>query len=672
MGSNVSGTFSVRWQGLTIVKTETFYAISASGTNQPGDGWQMTIPSTTKSNPYLWTRVVTTYSDGTDKSTYSVSRQGTDGTNGTSFTPRGTALGHYENYTKLKAASIKDGDYHDAYLLDTSKDAIQGTSDAVDKFNEPSVAYFVEESDAVWYMERAEVGDAYRIGTNLWVNNGEKWVDFGDIQGPAGEDGHNLTLTVVPNKFVFDTDENQGIVGGGHTHFTYYGRFGDEYITDATEGAEFSFSFPDGCNFSEKYVNEGNTYDSAGSEGNAQGFFNTDAVRTKTYVVANKKMYAPATSSYFLLTLTYKGFSVSQRIDIECNMSLYNEDYVRNRYEMKSIYEKLEEKNGELEKTTNTLTQTAERTSADLKVVTDDYVKSAQIAMFVSHDENGVINTNVTMNADRINIDANHSIDITSDGCFTVNSTNFKLDGYGNVTCTNGNFSGTISATAGSIGGFRINENFIGSQSGYNMYLTNNRIHFGSENALSNNDGCVINLGEEEGATGVTNALDIRSVTGSSHKVNVGGFFSVLANTKDANYCAALELQSGWAGGAGTMDITNPMSGNHAILIHSGDVPGLRPSFVRLNKSKALNRYNHTIDCYNTTEEITLTLPDSPIPGQHYVILQEGRKVNFKSSKFKIHDFKNGRVENIWNSDTIGQVSEMWFNGSEWLVMFYN
>lgn len=75
--------------GVTVKSTATTYAASSSGTTAPSSGWASSIPSVS-SGQYLWTRVVTTYSDGKTSTAYSVARQGEDGSPGSSVTVTST------------------------------------------------------------------------------------------------------------------------------------------------------------------------------------------------------------------------------------------------------------------------------------------------------------------------------------------------------------------------------------------------------------------------------------------------------------------------------------------------------------------------------------------------------------------------------------------------------
>lgn len=75
-GSNGSNGSSV-----TISSQAVTYQTSSSGTTTPTGAWSSTIP-TVPAGQYLWTRTVVTYSDGKSTTSYSISRNGTNGANG--------------------------------------------------------------------------------------------------------------------------------------------------------------------------------------------------------------------------------------------------------------------------------------------------------------------------------------------------------------------------------------------------------------------------------------------------------------------------------------------------------------------------------------------------------------------------------------------------------------
>lgn len=73
---------------VTMTSEKVEYAIGTSGTVAPTSGWSTTIPAIPKGQ-YQWTRVTTTYSDGTPTVSYSVSyipKDGEDGENGANYT----------------------------------------------------------------------------------------------------------------------------------------------------------------------------------------------------------------------------------------------------------------------------------------------------------------------------------------------------------------------------------------------------------------------------------------------------------------------------------------------------------------------------------------------------------------------------------------------------------
>lgn len=230
--------------------------------------------------------------------------------------------------------------------------------------------------------------------------------------------------------------------------------------------------------------------------------------------------------------------------------------------------------------------------------------------------------------------------------------------------------SGEIYSVSGTIGGFRIGKNGLGTSKGSNMFLENDYIHFGNLAALSDFDGYCIELGRRN-----QRCLTAVSSSSSDNDIYVGGFFSILVNRPISSFAAALHLQCDWTVDTGEIDMTEALRGNHAILIESGDVAGIRPSFVRINKDLALSDYNFNVECYNEENKpITLTLPASPKWGQHYVVIQRGRgRINFRSALgTNIHDLLSDADGKTWYSGTRGQVTWFWYDGTEWMVRYVN
>ena len=104
--TNSTTSYSVSYRGkdgasVTILSTSVQYQVSASPTDIPKT-WYDDIKNAiqTDSKPYLWSKTTVVYSDNNNTTiTYSVSYKGKDGTNGTSFTPKGMADGYYSKAT---------------------------------------------------------------------------------------------------------------------------------------------------------------------------------------------------------------------------------------------------------------------------------------------------------------------------------------------------------------------------------------------------------------------------------------------------------------------------------------------------------------------------------------------------------------------------------------------
>lgn len=187
---------------VTILSTSVQYQVSASPTEIP-QSWEDSITDVKQTNakPYLWTKTSVAYSDNNKTTTYSVSYNGKDGTNGTSFTPKGTATGFFYNMSSVP--SYEDGMDNDVYIVNVD-DRSNPTSELP-----PYVCHFEYESLVV---EHAEFGDGYNVNGHLYVANSNEWVDFGEIQGAKGEKGDDgmdaINIVFSPAELVFDADKN--------------------------------------------------------------------------------------------------------------------------------------------------------------------------------------------------------------------------------------------------------------------------------------------------------------------------------------------------------------------------------------------------------------------------------------------------------------------------------
>lgn len=193
-------------ESVTILSTKVVYQVSASPTEIP-QSWENSITAVkqTDAKPYLWSKTIVAYSDNNTTVTYSVSYKGKDGTNGTSFTPKGMADGFFNNISSVP--TYKDGMDYDVYIVNVD-DRSNPTSELP-----PYVCRYEYESLIV---EHAEFGDGYNVNGHLYVANSDEWVDFGEIQGAKGDPGDDgmdaINIVFSPAELVFDADDNGNLI----------------------------------------------------------------------------------------------------------------------------------------------------------------------------------------------------------------------------------------------------------------------------------------------------------------------------------------------------------------------------------------------------------------------------------------------------------------------------
>lgn len=229
---------------------------------------------------------------------------------------------------------------------------------------------------------------------------------------------------------------------------------------------------------------------------------------------------------------------------------------------------------------------------------------------------------------------------------------------------------GAIKATAGTIGSFTIRE----LQGGYYDFYANYKgiVSFSAPSSISlNSRGISASTGVP--GNGAQFFFGNNEITEDTPSWENGALKVMLSTPYGANssqtaaYISAMG-KSGYTANALELSATGGTD-NHAIAIRNGDVIGLRPSFVRLAANyQTLTEYHHTVECYNTSA-ITIYLPSSPKYGQCYTIIQRGGRVNI-SSDINIYDTHNTSSATTWYSDTRGQVSWLWYNGSQWIVSY--
>ena len=334
------------------------YALSDSPTTAPTSGWA--VKYTPTQGKYLWTRTLYTYKAGS--TSYSTPTcVGYFATNGTSFTPKGTAAAHYANYAAIGSITSEGGCVlvDDASGFPSSKCSSGSSLKAV-----PSVAQYVNAPDYTWHVWPAESGDAYRVGTNLWVNNGTAWVDFGDIQGPEGDPGEDAvnvmmscsTLTFEWKDGNYDSPSEDVTVqlskGGAAVPTT-------DYTVEVSESTSYNSSRVSIQKGDDAYML----------------IIPADGISTTQYTEQNLddttqsfSVSYPVSTAMIVLAITDKttGTTVYETLTVNVNFTRLYGSVAFNDKSLRSTYSKVTSLDGEIEQCNSRITQTATSINASV------------------------------------------------------------------------------------------------------------------------------------------------------------------------------------------------------------------------------------------------------------------------------------------------------------------
>lgn len=439
-----------------FAKVDELYALGSSATKSPdidsslGDNiWQSSY--TPKKGMYLWTCVRVTYNSNTSpyylnkKCASYFPKDGTNGTNGTSFNLLGTAAGHMKTWVKPSPFL-----WNTIYLVDgvnggypmTYKITTEGTKSA-----------------------KADVGDAYIIDGNLWVANTTEWVNVGNIQGAPGEPGEDgedaLNIELSTDKILFSWDRKNKSYDVATKDITLVVKQGNNIINidDYTINFQAVENFELGSNnknIRTDGASDGYTYNiSVYSAGIAMPEYTFNAS------VNDKKQTVnyPASSCSVKMLITYNGITYTKIIAIEVSFVQMYGDLAWNTEQLSSTYGELVSTGGRLSKMETNISQNAKNIA--LKVSQTYYDdNNKKVNERFSTIEQNVNNIKLEVSATSNGLKTT-GINLT-DGSITMTANKFKLyNNNGDETFStdadgNGIFKGTITATGGSFGSFQI------------------------------------------------------------------------------------------------------------------------------------------------------------------------------------------------------------------------
>lgn len=652
-----------------FARVEELYALSDSSTKEPNDG-DFSSSYIVVKGKYLWSCVKVTYNNNSILylNKKCVSYFPTDGTNGTKFTPKGTAYGHYEASSKMPKPS--DDVLGLLYLVDK-------VDTLLTPINKPCVVWWRSFSDSSYMLsyEAAEEGDAYNIGGTLWVNNGTVWKDFGSIQGPKGDDGEDaLSIELSTEKILFDYYE--GNFDPQNQAITLVVRQGGNVI----KSSEYNVKIVSSQNFDidTDYL----TIEKQDSSCTLNCYAN--GVNTYTYTYNDGVSYVtyPASSCSIKISVEYNGITYFKELSIEVSfVKMYGGLYYDTE-QLSSTYGELVGEGGRLSTMETNITQnteniklTATRTDGLEKQYSEIKVSYNSISAKVASTEKGLLDTGINITDKTIKMTANN---------FTLYNNKkektFSADEYGN-----GVFKGTITATGGSFGSLQMTS--YTDSTGFEFYgmhahtagttmiasstytLDYQGLYVGT--GLRNNGGSVY-IGHYPSKNGtITNGVfdwenGVINVEADNSGVSNADISGIGVNVVGNFSHSAIGMKVSATGG----------KNNYAVDAENGDIRVQKGAFLgvhrgnvrKITSNATLLATDSTIICNNTASDIIVTLPSDLAIGTFFRIIKKGKTVTFRSASKNISLVDNRDLLSKVSSTTAREWIHCLWDGDSWLV----
>lgn len=644
-----------------FAQVEELYALSDSSTNPPESGWNASYKIV--KGKYLWSCVKVTYND-TNISYLNkkcVNYFPTDGTNGTKFTPKGTAYAHYSKATEMPSPSVTT--VNRRYLVDVDDKSTPAK-------NTPCVCYY--KNTTTFVSDVAAEGDAYNIGGTLWVHDGKVWHDFGSVQGPKGDDGEdalNIELSVEKILFSYNKNDKNDFDPKSKTT-TLIVRQGGNVI----KSSEYNVKILAAQNFD---ISTGDKLTITKQDNYCTLNFYASGVTIYSYSYDNNatSVSYPASSCSIKIAVEYNGITYFKEISIEVS-------FVKMYGGLNWDIEHLSSTYGELTNGFNgTLVQMETRVNQNAQKITLEATRTI---------EGKLESSGIYIESSRIVATTNKFMVQNSNG-----DTTFSIDKDGNLVSEgNASFKGCITATSGNIGGLEIYNNsyeFGGQTFNYKGLIYENKEY---EEYIPNRSVCLndrylyVGYGDS-GFGGVFIAGYSQNQTSTVEgqtEFSVGAFLTVESHTDNSDTMQSstagrFTASSNEDGRARALEV-NAYGGmeNYAVDAGSGDIRVQDGAFIgafcgNVNKG---NNGNNVTDNYtlqptdsiivcNNTKDIKITFPREGIKaGQMFIVIAgTDSRINFGGEV--------GHVTSIlcqgelW-CGTRGQWNFILFDGKTWHI----
>lgn len=673
-----------------FAQVEELYALSGSSTNPPEDAVFSSSYKVVKGK-YLWSCVKVTYNDANISflNKECVSYFPNDGVNGTKFTPKGTAFGHYTASSKMPKPS--DDVLGLLYLVDK-------VDTLLTPINTPCVVWWRSFSDSSYMLshDAAEEGDAYNVDGTLWVHNGTVWKDFGSIQGPKGDDGEDaLNIELSVEKILFSYDKND--FDPKSKIVTLIVRQGGNIIKPSEYNVKIiaaqNFDISPGSNNIAAVKKD--TYCTITCYAKGVTFYSYSYDNNETPV------RYPASSCSIKIAVEYNGITYFKEISIEVSFVKMYGGLNWDIEHLSSTFGKLTAGyDGTLAQMESKVTQNAENIA--LKVSQTYYDdNNKKVDERFSTIEQNVNNIKLEVSATSNGLKTT-GIDITN-GSITMTANKFKLynnnreETFSTDADGNGIFKGKVTATSGYIGGCEIyDDSYEIEGTSFNRKGLRYQIDadgYMPQHVVNMRDrGFYVGYGDSAMGgyfrVGKTDVMVVSS--GGKKELSYGYFFEVSMTTtasvtgQSAN-AAKLKAASNARGIATALE-ANAYGGkenyavdaiNGDIRVKNGDFRAENGAFVGVHRGNVTKIYNSdytlkktdsTIICINKNKAITINLPSDAEPGTFYRIIKRGKTVTFKSDTMNISFVSYGDVVSSVSSDKEREWINCFWDGEYWYV----
>lgn len=685
-----------------FAQVEELYALSDSSTNPPDVEFFSSSYKVVKGK-YLWSCVKVTYNDANISylNKKCVSYFPEDGTNGTKFTPKGTAYDHYTASSKMPKPS--DDVLGLLYLVDKVDTTLK-------PINSPCVAWWrsISAGSYILAYDAAEEGDAYNIDGTLWVHNGTVWKDFGSIQGPKGDDGEDaLNIDLSTDRLIFDYNSPNFNPSSGSVAIV--ARHGNTVI----DPSEYSVKITSTQNYDAKNA----SISTSGKSYNL--IFKADGIAMITYsptqaIEGSENIKYPVSSCNIKLAISYNGITYTKTIFMDVSFA---QTYGDLKWNTERLYGEFGEFKtdvaGKFTQTASAISMKAD--AAKLLNFKNEYdengkvvnkrigeieVKYNQINIRVENIDKGLKDTGFDITNNKILATANHFEVRNNKGVPT-----FTIDENGNLTSSGGaSFNGKITATSGNIGGLEIYNDsyeFGGQTFNYKglMYQNMEYVGYMPNRSINLNDryiyvgygdsgfGGVFYAGNKQNsitsADGQSELLFDAFLVAESHTDNSVTGQSSMAERLVASCNAsgnATALEANAYGGKENYAV-DALNGD--IRAHNGDfradngnfyagkgafVGVHRGNVTKIDSDYTLQKTDSTIICINKNKAITINLPSDAEPGTFYRIIKRGQTVTFKSNTMNISFVSYGDVVSSVSSGKEREWINCFWDGEYWYV----